>query len=87
MPVVTDLIDLLDFKARERTNNKLNPHMVSTSGLKPRPHYWEAITLFSQLHHPLLPLLILTFVLIFLALSAYKRVLRVSSNEPLAGLA
>ena len=29
----------------------------------------------------------LTLVLIFLALSAYKRVLRVSSNEPLAGLA
>ena len=30
---------------------------------------------------------LLTLVLIFLALSAYKSVLRVSSNDPLAGLA
>jgi len=32
-------------------------------------------------------LVLLTLVLIFLALSAYKSVLRVSSNDPLAGLA
>lgn len=31
--------------------------------------------------------MLLTLVLIFLALSAYKSVLRVSSNDPLAGLA
>ena len=28
--------------ARERTNNKLNPHMVSTPGFEPGPHWWEA---------------------------------------------
>ena len=28
--------------ARERTNNKLNPHMASTPGFEPRPHWWEA---------------------------------------------
>ena len=28
--------------ARERTNNKLNPHMTSTPGFEPRSHWWEA---------------------------------------------
>ena len=28
--------------ARERANNKLNPHMASTPGLEPGPHWWEA---------------------------------------------
>ena len=28
--------------AKERTNNKLNPHMASTPGFKPWPHWWEA---------------------------------------------
>ena len=28
--------------ARERTNNKLNPHMASTPGFEPGPHWWEA---------------------------------------------
>ena len=28
--------------AKERTNNKLNPHMASTAGFEPRPHWWEA---------------------------------------------
>ena len=28
--------------ARERTNNKLNPHMASTPGFEPRSHWWEA---------------------------------------------
>ena len=31
--------------ARERTNNKLNPHMASTPGFEPRPHRWEASAL------------------------------------------
>ena len=28
--------------AKERTNNKLNPHMASTSGFEPGPHWWGA---------------------------------------------
>ena len=28
--------------ARMRTNNKLNPHMTSSSGMEPGPHWWEA---------------------------------------------
>ena len=28
--------------ARERTNNKLNPHMASTPGFEPGPLWWEA---------------------------------------------
>ena len=31
--------------AKERTNNKLNPHMVSTTGFEPGPHWWEASAL------------------------------------------
>ena len=31
--------------ARERTNNTLNPHMASTLGVKPGPHWWEASAL------------------------------------------
>ena len=27
--------------ARERTNNKLNPHMASTPGFEPAPHWWD----------------------------------------------
>ena len=27
--------------AKERTNNKLNPHMASTPGFEPGPHWWE----------------------------------------------
>ena len=30
---------------RERTNNKLNPHMASTPGFEPAPHRWEASAL------------------------------------------
>ena len=30
---------------RERKNNKLNPHMASTSGVEPGPHRWEASAL------------------------------------------
>jgi len=31
--------------ARERTNNKLNPHAASTLGFEPGPHWWEASAL------------------------------------------
>ena len=31
--------------AKERTNNKLNPHMASTLGFEPEPHWWEASAL------------------------------------------
>ena len=31
--------------ARERTNNKLNPHMASTPGFEPGPDWWEASAL------------------------------------------
>ena len=29
--------------AKERTNNKLNPHMASTSGFEPWPHWYEVV--------------------------------------------
>ena len=41
------------FAAKERTNNKLKPHMVSTPGFIPRPHWWEASALTAA--PPLLP--------------------------------
>ena len=31
--------------AKERTNNKLNPHMASTPGFEPGLHWWEASAL------------------------------------------
>ena len=31
--------------AKERTNNKLNPNMVSTPGFKPGPNWWEVSAL------------------------------------------
>ena len=41
--------------ARERTNNKLNPHMASMPGYEQRPHWWEAsahhCTILAQLSH------------------------------------
>jgi len=30
---------------RERTNNKLNPHMTPGPGIKPGTHWWEASAL------------------------------------------
>ena len=39
--------------AWERTNNKLNPHMASTPGFEPGPHWWEASALTTA--PPLLP--------------------------------
>ena len=32
-------------QGKERTNNKLNPHMASTSGFEPGPHWWETSAL------------------------------------------
>ena len=40
-------------EARERTSNKLNPHMASTPGFEPGPHWWEATALTTT--PPLLP--------------------------------
>jgi len=31
--------------ARTRTNNKLNPQMMPSPGIEPRPHWWEASAL------------------------------------------
>ena len=31
--------------AKERTKNKLNPHMASTPGFEPGPHWWETSAL------------------------------------------
>ena len=36
--------------ARERTNNKLNPHMASTLEFEPVPHWWEASALTTASH-------------------------------------
>ena len=33
------------FETKERTDNKLNPHMESTLGFEPGPHWWEASAL------------------------------------------
>ena len=30
---------------KERTNHKLNPHVASTPGFEPGPHWWEATPL------------------------------------------
>ena len=35
--------------AEKRTNNKLNPHMTSSPGIDPRPHWWKASALTSLL--------------------------------------
>ena len=40
--------------ARGETNNKLNPHMVSTPGFESGPHWWEASALITS--PPLPPL-------------------------------
>ncbi len=32
-------------RARTKTNNKLNPHMISSSGIEPGSHWWEATAL------------------------------------------
>ena len=31
----------LSEQAKERTNNKLNPHMAPDPGIEPGPHWWE----------------------------------------------
>ena len=45
--------------ARERTNNKLNPHMASTPGFEPGPQWWEASSLTTAT--PLLPKLYIDY--------------------------
>ena len=44
--------------ARERTNNKLNPHMASTLGFEPGPHWWEASALITA------PALLVTTIMV-----------------------
>ena len=39
--------------AETRTNNKLNPHLMLSPSIEPRPHWWEASTL--PLHHQFSP--------------------------------
>ena len=48
-------------RARERTNNKLNPYMALTLGFEPWPHWWEASALTTA--PPLLPLVVVCLVL------------------------
>ena len=31
-------------RAKERTNDKLKPHMASMPGFEPGPHWWEALS-------------------------------------------
>ena len=45
-------LDMLVFEERgkpeypeKNLNNKLNPHMASTPGFEPEPHWWEASAL------------------------------------------
>ena len=40
--------------ATDRTSNKLNPHMASTPGFEPGPHWWEASALTTA--PPILPI-------------------------------
>ena len=42
--------------AKERTKNKINPHMASTPGFEPGPHRWEASALTAA--PPLLPIIV-----------------------------
>ena len=36
---------------KERTNNKLNPHMASTPGFEPGPHWWLTLVGGERSHH------------------------------------
>ena len=40
-------LEYLEKKPLENNNNKLNPHMTSSSGIEPRLHWWEAIAVTS----------------------------------------
>ena len=40
-------------RAKERTNNKLNPHMASMPGVEPGSHWWEVSAVTTM--PPLLP--------------------------------
>ena len=42
-------------RARERTNNKLNPRVASITGFEPGPHWWKASVLTSSHHFAALP--------------------------------
>ena len=51
--VETGVLGEIRLEAKERTNNKLNPHMASTPGSESGPHWWEASALTTA--PPLLP--------------------------------
>ena len=53
----TGVLEEKGLGAKERTNNKLNPHMALTPGFEPGPQWWEAIQALSPLRHSLLPFL------------------------------
>ena len=57
--------------AKERTNNKLNPHMASTLGFEPGPHWWEASALTTA--PPLAPLLLVIISILFIMFSSQKK--------------
>ena len=50
-------------RSKERTNNKLNPHMTPGPGIEPRPHQWDASALTTA--PPLLPKTCFEFSRIF----------------------
>ena len=62
--------------ARERTSNKLNPHMASTPGAEPGPHWWEASALTTA--QPLLPKI--SFLWVYQAVECFLRVSKLREN-------
>jgi len=78
-------------RARERTNNKLDPHMESKPGFEPGPHWWEASALTTALLEELiychcgdlLPLLMVFTLLIILLVKLGTLYLRTLEWSPL----
>ena len=52
--------------AKERTDNKLNPHMALAPGFEPGPHWWEAsaLTTAPPLHHPCSPVFYMDYFIV-----------------------
>ena len=64
------------FGARERTNNKLNPHIASTPGIEPGLHCWEASALTTA--PPLLPKI--SFLWVYQAVECCLGVSKIRKN-------
>ena len=62
--------------ARERTNNKFNPHMGSPPGVEPGPHWWEASALTTA--QPLLPKI--SFLWVYQAVECFLGVSKLREN-------